>query len=154
MEEKRKGPFPARMIEYKGETVKLKALAKEHGINPRTLTTRLDRYGWSLDKSLTTPVKQLAKRKEKNLPAIKQYGTRRKIINSLMETFYSNPKRFEKWIKEQMDDDYEKFYKTYVMPFLPKDQNTNLDKTEKAIINIQFNAGKNETPIIIEGEEV
>jgi len=132
------GKFAPRMVEYRGETVKLCDLAKEHNINMRTVTTRIDRHGWGIDKALETPVKNIKTHTPSEIEK-RRYGTRTKIVNKLMETFYSDPQRFETWCQKKMDDDYEYFYKTFVVPFLPNRENTLLDKgQEKAVINIEF----------------
>lgn len=140
--------LPPRLVKYRGETVPLKQLAKDHGMNARTLSSRLER-GWSVEKALSEPVQHGSTNKRGVIPVDKRgFGTRTKIINTLMETFFKNPKRFERWVEGEMDRDYGEFYKTFVMPFLPKDTNALLDKTqEKAVINIQFNAnGKADPP--------
>ena len=144
------GKFVPRMVEYRGKTVKLWELAKEHNINMRTVTTRIDRHGWGLEKALETPVKTIKKYTPSEIEK-RKYGTRTKIVNKLMETFYADPERFETWCKEKMDNDYEYFYKNYVVPFLPNRENTLLDKgQEKAIINIEF---KPSEPTVIEVTE-
>lgn len=44
-------------ITYNGETHSLSEWARIIGISRSTLTQRLDRYGWSIDKALTTPAR-------------------------------------------------------------------------------------------------
>jgi len=148
------GKWEARLVVWQGEERKLCDLAKEYNLNMRTITTRIDRHGWDLAKALETPAKQ----QKPTPPSVieeRRFGTRTKIINNLMETFYAEPERFEQWCKDKMDEDYEKFYKQFVMPFLPKDQNRLLDRgNEKAVINIEFHGGSNPQPPMIQGEFV
>ncbi len=47
-----------RLIEYNGESRTLFQLARDYKINPKTLAHRLDDFGWSIEKALTTPVKK------------------------------------------------------------------------------------------------
>lgn len=47
-------------IEYCGKTMTLAQWAKHIGVNPKTLATRLQR-GWSVEKTLTTPLKHNGK---------------------------------------------------------------------------------------------
>ena len=48
-------PNEPRMVEWQGEQRKLIDLCEEHGRNTRTVSARLDRLGWTLEKALTTP---------------------------------------------------------------------------------------------------
>jgi len=43
-----------RMIEHDGKTLNLREWSERLGIKPTTITQRLDYYGWSVDRALTT----------------------------------------------------------------------------------------------------
>ena len=45
-----------RLLFYNGESKTLATIAEERGINPKTLLSRLDKYGWSVERSIETPV--------------------------------------------------------------------------------------------------
>lgn len=47
-----------RIIEYNGESKLLTEWSRELGIGFSTLRSRLERYGWSVEKAFTTPVKK------------------------------------------------------------------------------------------------
>lgn len=55
--EQAKNRSTTHFIEYKGQKKPLKDWAEEFGINRGTLTSRLLRSGWDVEKALTTPVK-------------------------------------------------------------------------------------------------
>jgi hypothetical protein len=44
-------------IVYNGETVLICVLAERHGMPTDVVTKRIRRYGWTVEESLTTPVK-------------------------------------------------------------------------------------------------
>lgn len=46
-----------RYFTHNGKTLTLSQWAKETGINKRTLSYRIDSLGWSIEKALTTPVR-------------------------------------------------------------------------------------------------
>jgi len=156
MEEQTNRGKPQRYIEYRGEQRKLSELAKQHGIDPRTLATRIDRYGWTIEKAVNEPVKNGGIRKVikgRKVPVeSRSYGIRTQIVNRLMETFFNDPRQFEEWIQGEMKSDYGSFYKTYIMPFLPKDSNPLLDGgKEKATISVEFNIdGRPQSPPTID----
>jgi lambda repressor-like predicted transcriptional regulator len=149
--------MPPRYIEYKGESVRLKQLAIKHGIHPRTLAGRIDK-GWPIEKALTTPVVPVVpKAKAKTKPDDGKQSTRTKIINKLMDSFFDDPTEFERWIAEEKKKNYGNFYKTYIMPFLPKDTSPAQDRPqEKAIIAIEFNTASGATPpsLAIDGKVI
>lgn len=45
------------VYELDGERKTLSRWAREHGLKPRQLYERVERYGWDLEKALTTPIK-------------------------------------------------------------------------------------------------
>lgn len=45
-----------RLITYNGKTQTMTQWARDVGLNPRTLKSRLNSLGWSIEKALTTPV--------------------------------------------------------------------------------------------------
>jgi len=47
----------SRKITFQGRTQTIAQWAREIGVSTVTLWTRLNRYGWSVEKALTTPVK-------------------------------------------------------------------------------------------------
>ena len=50
-----------RLLTFKNETKTITEWANEYGINRRLLGTRIDRYHWSIEKALTTPVRPFHK---------------------------------------------------------------------------------------------
>jgi hypothetical protein len=48
-----------RPLTLRGETKLLTDWASEMGIRPSTLSMRIDKYGWSIEKALTTPIRRL-----------------------------------------------------------------------------------------------
>ena len=133
---------PARFVEYKGEMVKLKQLAKDHGINPRTLTCRIDEQGMSLEEALVKPILQDHQRRKARppKPGDKMLSTRQRIVETLMDTFFEDPREFERWVEEQKKRDYGKFYKDFIVPFLPKEVSPAMERgQQKAIITIEVN---------------
>lgn len=48
-----------RLIEYKGQTKTLKQWAEETGVGKAALESRLDRYGWSVERAIETPVRRV-----------------------------------------------------------------------------------------------
>lgn len=53
-----------RMLTFRGETKPLVVWAEELGLTYGALSVRLSRLGWSVERALTTPVKQLRKRSQ------------------------------------------------------------------------------------------
>lgn len=43
-----------RMLSYNGETLPLSEMARRHGLTPFVLSSRINKYGWSLEEALTT----------------------------------------------------------------------------------------------------
>ena len=43
------------MVDYNGVRQPLAALARSHGLDPHTVRMRVKKYGWSVEKALTTP---------------------------------------------------------------------------------------------------
>jgi hypothetical protein len=129
---------PPRKVLYRGEERELRELCKEYDIRYATVQRRLDRFNWPLEKALTEPP---AKRTKRGLVPVekRKAGIRTQIVDQLMQTFFADPHRFEDWVNEQMDNDFGQFYKTYIMPFLPKETRPSLDGQEKAKISIEFN---------------
>jgi uncharacterized protein YjcR len=48
------------MVEINGKKIPLIDLAENAGLKPYTVRQRIFRYGWSLERALTTPVKKLS----------------------------------------------------------------------------------------------
>jgi hypothetical protein len=46
----------SRLIDFRGETMTLAEWGERTGLRPYTISMRLDRYGWSVERALTTPV--------------------------------------------------------------------------------------------------
>lgn len=44
-----------RMIEWQGEVKSAAEWGRACGLNPQTITARIDRYGWTIERALTTP---------------------------------------------------------------------------------------------------
>ena len=55
-----------------------------------------------------------------------------------METFYDKPKAFEQWIQREKKKDMGLFYKTYIMPFLPKPEKEGKVAQERVATKIVF----------------
>jgi hypothetical protein len=51
-----------RFITFKGKTKPLKKWCIDLGFNFRTIQTRLNQYGWSIEKALTTPTRKINKK--------------------------------------------------------------------------------------------
>ncbi len=49
---------PGEVIEFRGERRRLHDLAKEHGISPKTVRSRMRLLGWTLERALTEPAKR------------------------------------------------------------------------------------------------
>lgn len=57
----------SRKIEFRGVVYpSLKQAAAAFGLEPDTVSTRLSRYGWSLEKALTTPAMSPSQAKEQS----------------------------------------------------------------------------------------
>lgn len=55
---KRPGPRKGRLIEFDGRALTATQWVAETGIPLRTLLSRLDKHGWSVERALTTPVRK------------------------------------------------------------------------------------------------
>lgn len=53
----------SRLIEYKGRTQTASAWAEELGMKPSTILMRLNSCGWSVEKTLETPVREWGRKK-------------------------------------------------------------------------------------------
>lgn len=96
----------------------IKRLAEEHNIKYPTLKWRLEN-DWPLEKALTAPVRELTPKKEK---APTERSIRRKVRDKMFDLFLKHGfKKLEEELKEACDDSALKFFKTYLMPFVPKD---------------------------------
>jgi hypothetical protein len=51
----------ARWIEFNGQTKTIGEWSSEIGINRQTIQMRLDKYNWSIERALTTPVRKRTK---------------------------------------------------------------------------------------------
>lgn len=60
-------------ITYNGETLNLSEWADKVGVNVRTLISRIYRDGWSIEKALTTPIKEKEKPKYKPCARLSEY---------------------------------------------------------------------------------
>ena len=95
----------------------IKKLAIENDIKYPTLKWRLDN-DWPLEKALAAPVKVL-KAKEK---APTERSIRRKVRDEMFRLFLKHGfKKLEEEMKEACNKDALKFFKQYLMPFVPKD---------------------------------
>jgi hypothetical protein len=47
-----------RLITFNGITKPLAAWAEEAGLHPKTVSTRIDKYGWTLSQALTLPLRR------------------------------------------------------------------------------------------------
>lgn len=54
----------SKLLHFNGETKSLVEWAEQFGMIPETLSARLAKYGWSVDKALTTPI--IATKRNKN----------------------------------------------------------------------------------------
>lgn len=53
-----KGGHITRVVQFAGRSMTVREWAEEMGIRPHTLATRIGRYGWSVERALTTPVRK------------------------------------------------------------------------------------------------
>ena len=58
VEQQHRNTSANRKISYKGETLTLVEWSEKTGLKRTTITQRLDSYGWSIEKTLTTPARK------------------------------------------------------------------------------------------------
>ena len=133
-------------LTHNGETKPVTEWAKQLGLSPSTITTRLNKQGWSVDKALTTPPDSYGNK----LAAGKTI--KEGILARIMKAIERNSKEVEEQIDQAVKSNLFQLLKE-ITPLLPKEQAERAEKAATQNVGIKIELVKADpTAIIIDGE--
>ena len=127
-------PNPPTMVMWKDKPTRLIDLCKEYGVSRGCIGQRI-KTGWDLEEALTTPPTTREATTEKGKAA----AVRRQVKDKLFTIFAKHGmKAFEEAVKTKVTDvdAVLPFFKQYIAPHLPKDEDKQQEVKESAKIMI------------------
>jgi hypothetical protein len=139
--------YMQKQITYQGETHTTREWSAIKGMSWHTIVSRIGK-GWSIEKTLETPQNE-PRKKPVVVPSTKSEAkqTQEALMAMALKVIKSNPRGFQRKMKELADKDFLNFIKL-IAPFLPRER----DKTEEIRIQpMSFIAEPITNPEQIEG---
>lgn len=113
-------PNPARTLTFRGETKPISHWAKVMGVPVSTIKTRVDKFGWDVEKALTTPIKHIHGRRQSAQIRVPPVPRRHKSRNLAYVRVGGKAIYLGPWGSEKAANAYERFLARWRMQPQPR----------------------------------